>query len=254
MTRSCLFCGGHAATKEHVFAEWLRDDLPVKVSRINVSDDEYRPIWSLGSFDLEYKIVCGQCNHGWMSKLESAAAPLLSDAIVYGAPVTLSAAQQHSVAMWAVKTAMVLEAYRRRRPFRYIPEWHARWMSSERDPPAHTTVWMFARLPDFRPEGIPDFVFMRSFGIVDKEPPQSSKAYISTFAVGHVGFQVFGANGRLDQVPLGLQPTPFLQERTIRLWPNPAASVRWPPPRVMHLDEIKRFAQWDQPDPIPRAP
>jgi hypothetical protein len=50
MARVCLFCGGSPVTREHVLAQWLRDYLPVKV-RINVTDDEYRPIWSQGSFD-----------------------------------------------------------------------------------------------------------------------------------------------------------------------------------------------------------
>jgi hypothetical protein len=247
-----MFCGGSPVTSEHVFAQWLRDALPIKVRQINVSDDEYRPIWSQGSFDLKRKIVCDLCNTGWMSRLEGAVKPLLSDPILYSSTLIMTGAQQKRVAMWAIKTAMVLESYRKRHPFRYIPEWHANWMVQHPDPPAVTTVRMFARLPDFRPEGIPDFIFTRSVGIVGKEPPQLPKAYIATFAVGHVGFQVFGANGLLIDYPKGIAPTPLLQESTIRLWPDPSVRVRWPPPRIMTLDLVKRFAQWDQPDPLPR--
>jgi hypothetical protein len=252
MARVCMFCGGRPVTLEHVFPDWLGKALP-RVRQINVTDDEYRPIWSLGSFNINKKIVCKPCNTGWMSHLEGIVRPLLADPILYGSALTMTAAQQKQVAMWAVKTGMVLESYRKDHPFKYIPDWHARWMVEHPEPPADTTVWMFGRVPDFRPEGTPDFVFTRSVGIVRKEPPHIPQAYISTFAIGHVGFQIFGADSRLDDPPQGIEPTPFLQEHTIRLWPSPTDGVRWPPQRVMSLDLIKRFAQWDQPDPLPRS-
>ena len=52
--------------------------------------------------------ICADCNNGWMSRLESAAKPILTPMIL-GEPVTLSTADQQVVAAWATKTALVLE-------------------------------------------------------------------------------------------------------------------------------------------------
>lgn len=62
--------------------------------------------------DFQVKRVCGPCNHGWMSELESRAQPLLTR-IFNGSTTTLTPAHQLLLATWATKTAIV---------FRYIGE------------------------------------------------------------------------------------------------------------------------------------
>jgi hypothetical protein len=242
MVHVCMFCGGGPLTSEHVFARWLRDRM--QVEGINVSDAEGRRLWSQGSFDIEANVVCGRCNSGWMSRLEGACRPILGDPILYGSTIHLHEHQQRTVAMWAVKTAMILEAHRRRDPFKYLSASHAKWMPDHPSPPAGTTVRMFAR-----PFGEGDFIITRSVGILPRhhsagEPKNAiddPKAYVSTFAVGFVGFQVFGVDGFEDDVAPGLTLTPWLQEHTIRLWPTLGGTIRWPPSRAMTLADILTF-------------
>jgi hypothetical protein len=119
------------------------------------------------------------------------------------------------------------------------------------DPPADTNVWMFGRLPDFRPEGIPDFVFHAVIRHRWKEAANAPEGVHIDLCHRSRGVPSLRANARLDDVPRGIELTPFLQERTVRLWPDPSASVRWPPFAIMDLDLVKRFAQWDQADPLP---
>jgi hypothetical protein len=54
------------------------------------------------------KLVCHQCNTGWMSDLEARAEPILTP-MIRGEHVRLDRADQVLVATWATKTAMVIE-------------------------------------------------------------------------------------------------------------------------------------------------
>ena len=97
------------------------------------------------------------------------------------------------------------------------------------DPPADSTAWMSGRPLDITPDGTRDFVLTRSFGVVPGEPPNDPKGCLSTFVIGYVGLVIFGTNSRVDRTPhVGL--TPWLEERTIRLWPTIAADITWPRP------------------------
>jgi hypothetical protein len=243
MIHVCMFCGGGPLTSEHVFARWLRDRIAADIKQVNVFDAEGLPLWSMGSFDIEANVVCEKCNSGWMSRLESACNPLLGDSMLYGSALQLNEQQQRTVSMWAVKTAMVLEAHRRRDPFKYLSASHAAWMPDHSSPPSGTTVRMFAR-----PAGEGEFVITRSVGILPRHPKgepkeriDDSKAYVSTFVVGFMGFQVFGVHGFKNDLPPGLGLTPWLQEHTIRLWPTIGGAIRWPPPRLMTLADILVF-------------
>jgi hypothetical protein len=107
---------------------------------------------------------------------------------------------------------------------------------------------MFGRPLDITPDGIRDFVLTRSFGVVPREPPNDPKARLSTFVIGYVGFLIFGANSRVDRTP-HIVLTPWLEERTIRLWPTIAVAITWPPAREMSLSEVLPVARLGQPDP-----
>jgi hypothetical protein len=54
-----MFCGGTRVTKEHVFPEWLKRDIPVPLARLEVRDEFDTPLHTQYSFDIETKSVCG---------------------------------------------------------------------------------------------------------------------------------------------------------------------------------------------------
>lgn len=59
------------------------------------------------------KSVCGQCNNGWMSDLEAKNIPVIGG-MLNDLAITLDRSQQESVALWTVKTAIVLDSTRPR--------------------------------------------------------------------------------------------------------------------------------------------
>jgi hypothetical protein len=247
MARTCVFCGGGPTTREHVYAKWLRDALPI-AGRFRTTDTEGQLLWEQETFDIEAKVVCARCNNGWMSDLEAACGPLLTDPMLYGASLTLTPAQQRAVALWAIKTAVVLEAYRKVQTFMHLPEWHARWMPRTRDrgehadPPPGISVVMFGRQLEFSPDGtLPHFVVSRSVGIIAREPPNDSKGYVATFVVGYAGFQVFGVNVQARGLPR-IFYDPWVTKRIAPLWPPAGDSIAWPPDLVMSTADVLRFA------------
>lgn len=248
--RACVFCGGGPLTKEHVYPQWLRDALPLASARFKTSDAEGTPLWEQGTFDIEARVVCEPCNTGWMSDLEGVCGPLLTDPMLYGADLTLSTSQQRTVALWAIKTAVVLEASRKDDVYKHLPEWHARWMPRTRDrgegadPPPGISVVTFGRQLEISASGtLPHFTVSRSVGIATREPPQDSKGYISTFMVGYMGFQIFGINLQVGGTP-SVRYGPWVTERTTPLWPIVTPTAVWPPAIVMTTAEALRFAEW----------
>jgi hypothetical protein len=246
VSRACLFCGARPTTLEHVYPAWLRDALP-SGGLFRTTDAVNQPMWEQTTFDVTTRVACGTCNNGWMSDLESAVKPLLTNAIVYGEAVSLSVADQRRIALWAIKTAFVLEAYRKGKTVDHVPEWHFRGMPRTRastenaDPPSGISVVIFGRQLEIAPEGIEHFTVSRSVGIARRDPPNDSVGYVATFAVGYVGFQIFGVDVQAGGLP-NIWYGPWVTERTITLWPPLGHPVRWPPALVMSTADLLRLA------------
>ena len=92
---------------EHAWPKWLAKALPGGGGQ-KFKHNGPRARTSKG-FDLQAKIVCRGCNHGWMEEtIEDAAKPHLWPAI-QGAAVTYSAGATERMAYWALKTAMIID-------------------------------------------------------------------------------------------------------------------------------------------------
>ena len=85
-----------------------------------LSFDNREPI-KLGSPERTAKVVCSECNQGWMSDLEKAAQPILSP-MMFDISVPLGLLQQYTIVKWAVKTAMVHDGAARHRRLIYARE------------------------------------------------------------------------------------------------------------------------------------
>ena len=75
--RECLFCGNIGRlTEEHVYGDWLQKlgfRGPGVRELIEDADLENRILQEGNPFNKRLRIVCEDCNGGWMSALETAA-------------------------------------------------------------------------------------------------------------------------------------------------------------------------------------
>ena len=116
--RTCVFCGQGIApgerSREHVIPQWLLDHLHIREAAITPTHT--KPDGAMVSQrshtleNLQEGRVCGTCNSGWMSKLESDAMPLLIP-LFSGAKtvVELTAEERTTVLRWAAKTVCRLQ-------------------------------------------------------------------------------------------------------------------------------------------------
>lgn len=115
----CIFCGTDlgagrlelpsSRTGEHLFADWVRsrskfDRLHMFMADENGANEQRAP--PLGN--LEVKVVCKDCNNGWMSQLETAVAPVMLRLFDGTRVDRLADQERETIARWAGKTAIVL--------------------------------------------------------------------------------------------------------------------------------------------------
>lgn len=220
-TRACIFCGRTPLTKEHLIGRWAGRF--VDRERRNIfqrSDREGEPPqpgdtrrWQANSYDRQARVVCEDCNGGWMSDLETAVSLLLDPEALDGRQ--LDPKEQALLATWAMKTALTMDAAQSPHD-RVIPFEVARRFGRDRQLPDGAQVWMASytggddQIPAFAGLGI---------DLDDRQNPRRGwrDIAVSTFVVGPFVFQVFSAIRALGSTALErtFSPGPHIA----RLWP-----------------------------------
>jgi hypothetical protein len=135
-SRACIACGaplGANRTNEHIVAQWLLAELGISQERLTqlIADSarretrEARSPHAMDSF--REGRICGKCNNGWMSTLESQAKEILPALVTGDRNITsLSDSEALVIARWTLKTAIVLShAITLQRP---LPAVHLRYL------------------------------------------------------------------------------------------------------------------------------
>lgn len=117
-TRACIFCNTPAKmTKEHVWGDWLKQYLVMDKNNHHVFHHLILPNGSAsqsvrkrsGSPLLStVPVVCGSCNHGWMSQIQNKAKRFLVP-LIEGRNVGLGHDAQLSIASWATMATITGE-------------------------------------------------------------------------------------------------------------------------------------------------
>ena len=235
----CIFCGARPPlTYEHVFGDWLRrlDHTGEGVHEI-LPGDSGEPIVQRGRgiFTRKLKIVCGTCNHGWMSGIEEAAKPLLVRMFGSQSPISLSADDQLALARWAFKTAVVARYVADRSTF---PTAHRREFGRTNNPPQNAQIWIgAASVPNTSTYG--ELLAETKYEPVELTAPGPdgsatvAPAYRSELRLYNVVFVVMGY---VADVPLArIDPSGALGQALTSLWPTAGHGISWPPPANLDL-------------------
>ncbi len=110
MSRVCVFCRreGQKLTLEHVYPDWLSGLFNKSLKGINeVSRDDLHRVWQGKLFQHKVKLVCGDCNNGWMSTLESGVKDLLTSLAFTHDGHALTEEGQRKISLWVQKTALI---------------------------------------------------------------------------------------------------------------------------------------------------
>lgn len=238
MARKCVFCGNKATTNEHLWGEKIIEkvfDKPARGAFTTVERHGRGQIFGGGDYSVEnlhsYTSdkprqtikICGTCNHGWMSDLESECGNLVVR-MARGETVLIDGKAQFALARYAMKTAITHDAaYRSRNRGPVVPEEDIRLLVDDQHLSPRTSVHLFAydgpRATSYR--GIPTTV--RFGSPTAPEVP----AFRVTLLLTHLVFQVLGYTGT-QQRPL--EYTRKSSNFRIQIFPPTSiGAVAWPP-------------------------
>jgi hypothetical protein len=227
-TRSCIFCGRTADSKEHLWPAWIHRRVRTRES-VRTQIGKTPHAWTTNP-EIKIKSVCTDCNNGWMSALENRSIPTLGS-LVQDLTVPLDAAQQELISIWAVKTIMVLESADETRTLFYTAAERQNMMSNETIPaatsiPALTTIWIGRYFGNALHAGGTDFKIYPSDVI-----PEGGNGSVGTIIVGHLCIQVltlrFSPKNGDGAVTVNPKKGRW-DELLLCIWPA-TKSVTWPP-------------------------
>jgi len=235
----CIFCGGRPLTAEHGLPEWLRTfaGLDYPDGRIELKrDDEVTHQKSAPAFSQKFRVVCEDCNTGWMHHLEEAVKTDLA-AMVHGKPTTLTSQTARYLTTWLVKIFCVLEYAdlvtgeniprehydqlfeRKVRP----PDWCQAWIASAPVPRTHEETHVV--------EKCCERINVHANAVTGGE----QYWWFGTIRIGAAMLQVVGSRG---DHPLHLNRK-YLGNRVAQLWPKERLLVSFPPGRPVSFDEMR---------------
>jgi hypothetical protein len=196
--------------------------------------------WSSSQLDWRAKVVCQPCNNGWMSTIESQhAKPAMTELIAGKLDIPIAQSRAKSIALFAFKTAIILEHLNRSRTIRFFPrQVRHRFRETLEIPP---TVRM--SMAGFLPPGKG-----RCVTIYHESPADSLELYVCTYGVGRFVFQVVAQRSPSS---LTLSPIAGFDRLAIPFWPRIPNGFVWPPKEVLQsVAEFEAFAaRWRRVEP-----
>jgi hypothetical protein len=233
---SCIFCGGTPTTKEHVFPRWLNRYLSSQrqqLEQTRYGEGEFDITRPSVGLDFTVRKVCDSCNSGWMSSLESETIGILNPLISGLDLQLLSLKIQRQIALWGVKTAMVLD-HTQVAPV--LPSAQLARLRSHRVIPGNTRVWLGA-CDELYP-------LVTSYTIrIDLENRQDPGVlqpggFYCPMKIGHLCLYVY-----FTPADVTIQYPPRYGATVARIWPRRGSSLPWPPPvRPGDGEEFEYFA------------
>jgi hypothetical protein len=230
MGRPCIFCSNPAEGKEDAWPVWLIKKLKLTGGGTMTAERGHAPAVSYrsGSRPLRIGVTCRDCNNGWMSDLEGRMARAI-DLFLSPTRTVLEVAIQQDVAVWAVKTAMVLDAFRPTGELFFSPAERVSMMRHQLIGPM-TAVWVAAVAG-------PAVLYSDGHdlrGLAGERHGVS--ATVSTMVFGPLALQVLRVHSPHTTVPLHLTPKSAEVTWTtvaLQLWPM-QDRVEWPPVHALN--------------------
>src|ERR1700730_5014262 len=189
MPRPCLFCPNQAKSKEHLIAESILKIMAPAIRPITATFGTSTTVEIRG--EIEIRCVCKRCNGGWVSNLETKGKPFIERAIL-DIPVAISLGDQHAIATWAIKTAMVLEATIRKDGRRFYSHDECEQLRLNSTIPDRSLVWL-GRISS---TGL--FSSGTHLWLNDNLGGETCDGQVATFAIDHLVFQVLTIRIRND--------------------------------------------------------
>jgi len=223
MAKQCLFCANEANSKEHLWSDWILQRLGTQPTRIKMGK---APAKTVSHSVVEVRCVCIPCNGGWMSALESENIPIIG-CLMQNTAKPLDAAQQTSLALWAVEKAMVLDAVNAKNRGHFFTRNECEALRLHRRIPDKTVVQIGAYgRSGYSADGT---IVWLDF----PNAPKAAKASVSTFVMGHLVIQVVTVHHEPEHENARVQGVTIRDgewdKLLLPIWPVGTRPMTWPP-------------------------
>jgi hypothetical protein len=226
MARTCIFCGGAANSCEDAWPKWLTGRF-IAAGAMEAQIGNYRlRTWRTERPEIRIRRVCETCNNGSMSQLETRVMPVITR-LLDEPSCDLDLHDCRVLALWAVKTAMVLESVNG--PEHWIYTDMERTLIAQRGlMPRFTGVWI-AKCVNFPSTYSISRILSTA---TDQDAQNQARAGVTTMAFGTLAMQVLKVVPRSTipanaSISLDQRPGPW-DRLALQVWPIPPEPVRWP--------------------------
>ena len=215
--RTCIFCGGRAGSREHLWPQWILDK--VKPGQMRGFIGRRRDL----KFGREFTVrtICRACNSGWMSDIETANRPILG-AMIDDKSCALFEGERTAIAVWALKTAMMMDSVPRADVPLFYTQQERHSLRASAEIPSSTLIWMgryFGR----------NDVAAHWSGVNFKYENKKGPSRVATFILGSLALQVMTMHQRFGTVIVTPKKGPW-DHLLVETWPcNGVFRVYWPP-------------------------
>lgn len=226
MARRCIFCPNPVDSAEHLWSDWILEDLK-PVQPIHIKFGKSFAKW-VDDPEVRIHCVCHKCNNGWMNDIEGEVKPLMQP-MLHGHPIVLRPVEQKLLTRWAVLKAMVLDGSSpSRRSTLFYNECERVGMKPQlRALPVGTFTWIGRlSIQSFHAE------LFDTFGQINFVP-KAFHGCVVNIVVGHLVFQVLTMHV-LPMFANGRSVAPRYEHgawdvNLLEIWPA-FGDKRWPPP------------------------
>jgi hypothetical protein len=190
------------------------------------------------------KVVCSDCNSGWMSALENQVKPIVEEMVCNCSPGVLQFSDLAVIAQWAFVKAVVAEhSHDNRKPFFGFAERQA-YRETLTVPPG-VQMWI-ASVP--KQHGL----FRSGVAESPRNTPRRFELQVFTYGLGHLVVQVVTSRWkrksfRKYERPPFVTQNPVWDELSIPFWPNNQSPIAWPAHAHMSIELANEYAErWKQ--------
>lgn len=238
-SKYCIYCGRSPTTREHIWADWLCQYIPKDLVNHTASESVVNPDLSIEKTEKRWggdprsrrlQIVCGDCNHHWMSELQTAVKPTLIP-LILGEKAFVNKDAQRTLAAWATMTIISAEYLYPNRATSAVTD--RRWLFKYKTAPRNYRIWIGA----YERKNWPAHWVHNSMRITEQEGVQGwtvhpdgtprSNTQTVTLIVGKLFIHLFSCP--FPEILEGRKLVQFVENRLIQIWPPRHSFLTWPP-------------------------
>jgi hypothetical protein len=243
-TPACIFCDGTPTTIEDLWPKWVGKYLGRRHIRTvkgggGKVEGPTRVFKGMSNV-AKAKVVCRECNGGWMHDLEDAASPILKrmfdETLTIQLPRSDDAARR-ALSKWIFKTALMIQYEQHQGSV--VPMHIYREFAVRQELPKRCVIFLVRHTVGRMPNGAHSFNWTVEHLGPSGEVDLKGEMYGVTFFINNLGMQVvdfdtpFSFNAKFPQT---------FEHYVQRLWP-PGYPVTWPDTNSLTDAELVRFAR-----------